>query len=84
MRLESETKNWLTPAFKELIRALTLYPLASTTKLAQELGKTPRIIRQRIEQFRNRFILNRVIHLNYYKWGLSRIYLFITFRNYRF
>ncbi|MFX0209010.1 MAG: hypothetical protein ACFFDT_23705 [Candidatus Hodarchaeota archaeon] len=81
VRLESETKNWLTPAFKELIRALTLYPLASTKELAQELGKTPSIIRQRIEQFRNRFILNRVIHLNYYKWGLSRIFLFLIFKN---
>lgn len=81
VRNESETRNWLTPALKELFRALILYPLASTKGLANKLNITQSIVQQQIDRFRNRFNLNRVIILNYYKFGLSRVFLFLTFKN---
>ena len=80
---ESKARNWLTPALKDLLRVLILYPLASTKMIAKRLNTTPKVIRERIERFRNRFSLNRIIHLNYYLVGLSRIYLFLRFRNRR-
>jgi len=80
---ESKARNWLTPALKDLLRVLILYPLSSTKLIAKRLNTTPKVIRERIEQFRNRFSLNRIIQLNYYLVGLSRIYLFLGFRNRR-
>jgi len=78
---ESAARNWLNPALKELFGVLILYPHASTKMIAKRLNTTTKVIRERIERFRNRFNLNRIIHLNYYLVGLSRIYLFLRFRN---
>ena len=80
VRLESETKNWLTPALKEVFRTLVLYPLASLAVIAQELGKPPHLVQQHIDRFRNRFLLGRIIQFDYYKFGLSRVFLFLTFK----
>ena len=85
IKVESEVNNNLTKSFKELFRILLLYPLASIKELANYLQTTPRTtpraVQQRIERFRNRLSLNRIIQLNYYKVGLSRTYLFLMFRN---
>ncbi|MFX0195555.1 MAG: hypothetical protein ACFFCW_05465 [Candidatus Hodarchaeota archaeon] len=81
VRNESETRNWLTPTLKKLFRALVLYPLASTKELANKLDTTTNKVRQQIDRFRNRFIINRVIIHDYYKFGLSRVFLFLTFKN---
>lgn len=83
VRNESKTRNWLTSTLNELFRALILYPLASIKELANKLEKPPNTIRQQIDRFRNRFILNRIIFPNYYKFGLSRVFLFLTFKNRR-
>lgn len=81
LQFEAESRNWLTPALKQLFHALILYPLDSPKELANKLDTNVKVIRRRLNRFRNRFFLNRVMQPDYYKFGLSRVYLFNLFKN---
>lgn len=83
VRNESETRNRLTPALKDIFRTLVLYPLASLAEIASEVGKPPQLVQQHIDRFKNRFLLYRIVQQDYYKFGLSRVFLFLTFKNRR-
>lgn len=79
VRAKAAKKNWLTPALKKVFRARMLYPLASTKQLATRLRMSENTVRYHTQRFRNRFFLYQEIKWDYYKLGLSRIFLFLTF-----
>ncbi|MFQ6123784.1 MAG: winged helix-turn-helix transcriptional regulator [Candidatus Heimdallarchaeota archaeon] len=76
---EADKKNWLTPTLRKVVQARMKYPLASTKELAKRLRVSENTVRYNTERFKNRFNLDRTIKWDYYKLGLSRIYLFLIF-----
>jgi len=71
----------LTDAMKTVIGIRILYPLASTHELAKKLRISPQTFNYHIRAFKSKFEFYKVIWYDWYKFGLSRVYLFPHFRN---
>lgn len=83
VRLAEHPKFNLSEVMKRVVRIRILYPLAPTKTLAQRIKMTPHTFNRHLEKFRTRFELFKVICYDWYKLGLSRVFIFLHFKKRR-